>query len=109
MCIKQHAKQQEERVRQVLEMLHESMIDLDIPHEDGTPTSFLIDYNEQDMFHAAMIFYHVCSNYAIKHGYLNEDNIYEKVSRFREMVKETFGLDTIQEANVQVLLNSVRQ
>ena len=109
MSIKQHAKEQEERVREVLTMLHEAMIDLDVPHEDGTQTSFFIDYDEQDMFFAATIFYHVCSNYAIKHGYLNDDNVYEKVSRFREMVKETFGLDTIQEANVQALLNSVRQ
>lgn len=108
MDLKQHAKQQEERVRQVLEMLHEAMIDLDVPHDDGTQTSFFIDYDEQDMFHAATIFYSVCSNYAIKHGYLNGDNVYEKVSRFRKMVKETFGLDTIQEANVQVLLNSIK-
>lgn len=108
MRIEQHAKQQEERVRQVLEMLHEAMIDLDTPHDDGTQTSYFIDYDEQDMFHAATIFYSVCSNYAIKHGYLNYDNAYEKVSRFREMVKETFGLDTIQEANVQVFLNSVK-
>jgi hypothetical protein len=106
--IRQHAKQQEERVREVLTMLHEAMIDLDTPHDDGTQTSYFIDYDEQDMFHAATIFYHVCSNYAIKHGYLNGDNVYEKVSRFREMVKETFGLDTIQEAKIQVLLNSVK-
>lgn len=108
MCIKQHAKQQEERVRQVLDMLHEAMIDLDTPHDDGTQTSYFIDYDEQDMFHAATIFYSVCSNYAIKHGHLNYDNAYEKVSHFREVVKETFGLDTIQEANVQVFLNSVK-
>lgn len=106
--MQQHARQQEEMVRQVLDMLHEAMIDLDTPHDDGTQTSYFIDYDEQDMFHAAAIFYSVCSNYAIKHEYLNYDNAYEKVSRFREMIKETFGLDTIQEANFQVLLNSVK-
>lgn len=108
MDLKQHAKEQEERVRQVLTMLHEAMIELDAPHEDGSQTSFLIDYDEQDMFHAATVFYSVCSNYAIKHGYLNKENCYRKIDNFRKLVKGTFGLDTIQEANVQVLLNSIK-
>lgn len=109
MDLKQHAKEQEERVRQVLTMLHNAMSELDIIHENGECTSYHIDYDEQDMFHAATIFYSVCSNYAIKHGYLNKENCYEKIANFRKMVKETFGLDTVQEAKVQVLLNSVQQ
>ena len=108
MDLKQHAKQQEERVREVLTMLHEAMIELDAPHEDGSQTSFLIDYDEQDMFHAATVFYSVCSNYAVKHGYLNKKNCHRKIDNFRKMVKVTFGLDTIQEARVEMFLNSIQ-
>jgi hypothetical protein len=108
MDLKQHAKEQEERVREVLNMLHHAMLELDETHEDGRCTAFHINYDEQDMFHAAVIFNSVCSNYAIKHGYLTRKNCVRKLSLFRAIVKETFGLDLIQEAEVASLLNSIQ-
>jgi hypothetical protein len=108
MDLNQHAKEQEERVREVLNMLHHAMLELDKTHENGGCTSFHINYDEQDMFHAAVIFNSVCSNYAIKHGYLTRKNCVKKFSLFREIVKETFGLDLIQEAKVAELLKSIQ-
>jgi len=107
MDLKQHAKEQEERVREVLNMLHHAMLELDETHENGECTAFHINYDEQDMFHAAVIFNSVCTNYAIKHGYLTRKNCVKKFSLFRAIVKETFGLDIIQEAAVAKLLNSI--
>ena len=105
----QHAKQQEQAVREVLEELHYALVELDIEHkETGTSTSFYMDFNTQDMFHAASILYSVCSNYAIKHGILTDENGEEKISKFREVLKDTFGLDTIAEAQVSVLINNVK-
>lgn len=108
MDLKQHAKEQEERVREVLTMLHHAMLELNEVHENGQCTAFHINYDEQDMFHAASIFYAVCSNYAIKHGYLTEENVNKKIFNFRRMIKKTFGLDTIQEARVEMFLNSIQ-
>ena len=108
MDLKQHAKEQEERVREVLNMLHHAMLELDETHENGGCTSFYINYDEQDMFHAAVIFNSVCCNYATKHGYLTQENCVNKLSLFREIVKETFGLDLIQEAKVASLLNLIQ-
>lgn len=108
MDLKQHAKEQEERVREVLNILYHATLELDEVHENGYCTAFHINYDEQDMFHAAVIFYSVCSNYAIKHGYLNEENCHRKIENFRKMVKVTFGLDLIQEKKVADLLNSIQ-
>jgi len=103
-----HAKQQEPQVQSVLRSLSDAMLELDMVHEDGRCTSAYIDYDEQDMLNAATIMYSVCGNYAIKHGLLNEYNTEEKINAFREMVKETFGLDTIQEVKVSIMLSQIR-
>ena len=104
-----HAKQQEQAVREVLEELHYALVELDSENEEtGTSTSFYMDFDTQDMFHAASILYSVCSNYAMKHGILTDDNVTEKISKFRNMLKETFGLDTIVEAQVSVLMNKIK-
>lgn len=104
----QHAKRQEQAVKDVLEELHYALVELDSEHEDGTKTSFYMDFDTRDMFHAATILYSICGNYAIKHGLLTEENATEKISKFRDMLKETFGLDTITEAQVYVLLNNIK-
>lgn len=106
--LKEHAQKQGERVSYVLEMLFNALVKLDSTDGQHAPTSFFIDYDEQDMFHAATIFYSVCGNYAIKHGYLTQENAERKVSQFRDMIKDIFGLDTIQEAQVQIMLNKIK-
>lgn len=103
-----HAKQQEPQVQSVLSNLADAMLELDMVHEDGRCTAAYIDYDEQDMLNAATIMYSVCGNYAIKHGLLNEYNTEEKINAFREMVKETFGLDTIQEMQVSIMLSQIK-
>lgn len=105
MTLQEHANQVEGQVKEVLEQLAYGMIDLDTIHPDGNITSAFINYTEQDMFNAATILYHVCGNYAIKHGLLTRENTTEKTNRFREMLKDTFGLDTIEEAQ-KLIINS---
>lgn len=103
-----HAKRQEQQVQLVLSNFAETMLEIDMVHEDGKCTAAYIDYDEQDMLNAAIIMYSVCSNYAIKHGLLNEYNTEEKINAFREMVKDTFGLDTIQEVNISIMLSQIK-
>lgn len=104
-----HAKEHEEAVKKVLDELHLALFELDSVHEEtGESTSFYIDFDTQDMFNAATILYSVCGNYAMKHGILNDENVVEKISKFREMLKETFGLDTIEEARISVMLDNVK-
>jgi len=107
--IQKHAQEQGERVSQVLEMLFNALVELDLTDGQHAPTSFFINYDEQDMFHAATIFYSVCSNYAVKHGYLTQENAEQKISEFHDMIKDTFGLDTVQEAQVKILLNNIKE
>lgn len=104
--IAQHAKEQERNVRLVLSELHQALLELDSVHEDGTSTSFYMDFNEQDMFHAATIMYSVCSNYAIKHDIINEENVNRKITQLKNVLMDTFGLDMAHEAQVQIMLNN---
>ena len=104
--IAQHAKEQEYNVRRVLDELNQALLELDTVHDDGTSTSFYMDFNTQDMLNATSIMYSVCSNYAIKRGILNEQNIEKKMRLFTNVLKEVFGLDTAEEAQVQMMLNN---
>jgi len=104
--IAQHAKEQERNVRRVLDELNQALLELDTVHDDGTITSFYMDFNTQDMFHAAAIMYSVCSNYAVKHNILNEQNVEKKMRLFTDVLKEVFGLDTAEEAQVRMMLNN---
>lgn len=103
-----HAKEQEPRMQAILETLCNTCLELDAQHENGAITSFYIDYDERDMLNAITIFYHVASNYASKHGYLTAENTVEKISNFRDMIKDTFGLDSIQEMKIKVMLDSIK-
>lgn len=104
--IAQHAKEQERSVRLVLSELYQALLELDSVHEDGTNTSFYMDFNEQDMFHAATIMYSVCSNYAVKHGIINKENVNRKITQLKNVLMDTFGLDMEHEAQVQIILNN---
>ena len=104
-----HAKEQERNVRLALSELHMALLELDTVHHDGTNTSFHMDFNEQDMFHATSIMFSVCSNYAIKHKLLTKENAEAQISKFRELVKEVFGLDTIAEAQIAVMCHQTNR
>lgn len=103
-----HAKEQEPRVRAVLDQMASAMLELDSIHPNGMCTSYYMDFDEQDMLNAVTVFYSVASNYAIKHGLLNEYNTEEKITNFRKMLKYTFGLDTIQEVNISIMLSQIK-
>lgn len=94
--IKKHIETQGQRVKEILEKMFKVFVDLDNQDEKGINTSFLIDFDEIDMYYAASIFFSVCSNYAIKHGYLTEKNGAKKIAKFRKVVNETFGLDVVE-------------
>lgn len=105
--LQQHAKEQEASIQLVLRKLADALRETDQIHANGVNTSFYIDYDEQDMFNAATIFYIVCGNYAIKHKCLTAENISQKIPILRKVIKDTFGLDTIQEAKVYRMLNNI--
>lgn len=101
---KKLAKFNEGCVKEVLDNLWNIMVNNDsVDEETGTTPSFFMEFDEQDMFHATSIMFSVCSNYAIKHKLLTKENAKDKISKFRELVKEVFGLDTITEAQIAVM------
>ena len=104
-----HAKTQESRMKSVLDSICNACLDLDTPHKNGCSTSFYIDYDERDMLNAITIFYHVASNYAIKNGSLTPENTTKKITKFRKIIKETFGFDTIQEIQIMKFINSIKE
>lgn len=61
--------------------------------------AYMLDYSEEDLLNALYIFNHVAQNIAIKKGYFTEENIEEKMAKFREGIKEGFGFDTIELTN----------
>lgn len=61
--------------------------------------AYMLDYSEEDLLNALYIFNHVAQNIAIKRGYFTEENIEEKMAKFREGIKEGFGFDTIELTN----------
>lgn len=102
----EHVKEQEVRMSQVLAMLEATAANLDAPHENGICTAAYMDYDEQDCFNAVHIFYHVLSNYGIKHGYVRKDNVNALGKEIR-LLCQKFGIDTFQEAKVKQQLNNL--
>lgn len=66
---------------------------------DADQWSCHLNYSEEDLLNALYIFNHVAQNIAIKKGHFTEDNVEEKMSKFREGIKEGFGFDTIELTN----------
>ena len=103
-----HSKHQEKQMREVLVNMADMITLIDVPRANGVPTSYYIDYDEQDVFNAILIFYSVASNYAIKHGHLTYKNVTKKISKFCAMIKNTFGIDTMQEGDVKIMMQKVQ-
>lgn len=66
---------------------------------DADLWAYMLDYSDEDLLNALYIFKHVAQNIAIKKGHFTEDNVEEKVSKFREGIKEGFGFDTVELTN----------
>lgn len=106
--IKTHAKIQEERMSVILSQLADTCLYLDAVIGNGASTAAYMNYSEQDMYHAATIFFSIASNYAIHKGLLTDKNGVEQATKFRECIKDVFGLDTVQEAQVDIMLSQIK-
>lgn len=66
---------------------------------DADEWAYYLDYSEEDLFNALYIFNHVAQNIAIKNGCFTEENVVEKMAKYREGIKEGFGFDTVELTN----------
>ena len=77
----------------LLEHLSRIVIDADA---DAENISYYFDYNDFDLFNAFMVFNHVWSTYAIHSGALTEENAVAAMETLRKVIKETYGIDTVE-------------
>lgn len=63
---------------------------------DADQWAYYLDYDDEDMLNALLIFMHVWQNNAIKRQVIDGDNAAEKMEKFRDMVKECYGIDTLE-------------
>ena len=77
----------------LLEHLSRIVIDADA---DAENISYYFDYNDFDLFNSFMVFNHVWSSYAIHSGALTEENAVEAMEKLRKVIKETYGIDTVE-------------
>lgn len=66
---------------------------------DADEWAYSLEYSDEDMLNALFIFNHVWQNRAIKNGVLNTENATEKMEKFKGMVMDVFGIDTIELTN----------
>ena len=77
----------------LLEYLAQKVIDADA---DAENISYYFDYNDFDLFNAFMVFNHVWSSHAIHSGALTEENAVEAMETLRKVIKETYGIDSVE-------------
>ena len=77
----------------LLEYLAQKVIDADA---DAENISYYFDYNDFDLFNAFMVFNHVWSSHAIHSEALTEENAVKAMEKLREVIKETYGIDTVE-------------
>ena len=75
----------------LLEYLSQRVIDADAENN-----SYYFDYNDFDLFNAFLVFNHVWSTYAIHSGALTEENAVEAMETLRKVIKETYGIDSVE-------------
>lgn len=64
---------------------------------DVAEMSYNLNYTDDDLLNAFVIFTHVAQNIAIKKGYYhNEDDIKQKMDAFKNGVKIGFDFDTVE-------------
>ena len=77
----------------LLEHLSRIVIDADA---DAENISYYFDYNDFDLFNAFLVFNHVWSTYAIHSGALTKENAVEAMETLRKVIKETYGIDSVE-------------
>ena len=80
-------------IRLLLEYLSQQVINADA---DAENISYYFDYNDFDLFNSFMVFNHVWSSYAIHSGALTEENAVEAMGKLRKVIKETYGVDSVE-------------
>ena len=75
----------------LLEYLSQRVIDADAEN-----ISYYFNYNDFDLFNAFMVFNHVWSSHAIHSGALTEENAVEAMETLRKVIKETYGIDSVE-------------
>ena len=77
----------------LLEHLSRIVIDADA---DAENISYYFNYNDFDLFNAFMVFNHVWSSHAIHSGALTEENAVKAMEKMRKVIKETYGIDSVE-------------
>lgn len=77
----------------LLEHLSRIVINADA---DAENISYYFNYNDFDLFNAFMVFNHVWSTHAIHSGTLTEENAVKAMEKMRKVIKETYGIDTVE-------------
>ena len=77
----------------LLEYLSQQVINADA---DAENISYYFDYNDFDLFNAFMVFNHVWSSHAIHSGVLTKENAVEAMETLRKVIKETYGIDSVE-------------
>ena len=77
----------------LLEYLSQQVVNADT---DAENISYYFDYNDFDLFNSFLVFNHVWSTHAIHSGALTEENAVEAMGKLREVIKETYGIDTVE-------------
>ena len=81
----------------LLEYLSQRVIDADAEN-----ISYYFDYNDFDLFNAFMVFNHVWSSHAIHSGALTEENAVAAMETLRKVIKETYGIDSVELSKIVV-------
>ena len=77
----------------LLEYLSQQVVNADA---DAENISYYFDYNDFDLFNSFMVFNHVWSSHAIHSGALTEENAVKAMEKLRKVIKETYGIDTVE-------------
>lgn len=60
---------------------------------DADEWAFFLNFSDEDVFNALLIFNCIAQNRGIKSGHLNEVNAQQKGSAFRDAIKDFCGID----------------
>lgn len=64
---------------------------------DSDEWSYRLEYSDEDVLNALYIFNHVAQNIAIKSSwYKDEEDIFDKITDFREQLKVSYGIDSVE-------------
>ena len=77
----------------LLEYLSQQVVNADA---DAENISYYFDYNDFDLFNSFLVFNHVWSSHAIHSGVLTEENAVKAMEKLKEVIKETYGIDTVE-------------